>query len=103
MQGIEHGDAVVVAVDAADCAGLWKTVEPWIAKGKRRVVLDFAQVGFINSVNIAQIIALRHRLLPSGVELRVAGLRENIRAVFRILRLERMFSLDQDVVAACAS
>lgn len=102
MQAIENGDAVVIAVDPDNCAGLWKAAEPWIAQGKQRVVLDFAHVSFINSLNIAQIVALRHRCGPAGVDVRVAGLRENIKAVFRILRLDKLFPLDLDLAAALA-
>ncbi|MBN8526017.1 MAG: STAS domain-containing protein [Planctomycetes bacterium] len=102
MQATEKGDAVVVTVDPDNCAALWKTVEPWVAQGKKRVVLDFGHVSFINSLNIAQIVALRHRCGPSGTEIRVAGLKENIKAVFRILRLDKLFPLDLDLAGALA-
>lgn len=102
MQASESGDAVVITIDPGNCAGLWKVAEPWIERGKKRVVLDFSAVTFINSLNIAQIVALRHRCGPVGVDIRVAGLRENIKAVFRILRLDKLFPLDQDLDAALA-
>jgi anti-sigma B factor antagonist len=102
MQAIENGDAVVVTIDADNCAALQKVLDPWLAQGKKRIVLDFSGVSFINSVNIAQIVALRHRCGPAGTELRVAGLRENIKAVFRILRLDKLFSLDLDLAGALA-
>ena len=102
MQASEHEDAVVVVIDPENCAALWKTLEPWLEAGKRRVVLDFAGVSFINSVNIAQIVAVRQRCVPFRAELRVAGLRENIKAVFRILRLDKLFSLDLTLAAALA-
>jgi anti-anti-sigma factor len=102
MQPTEHGDAIIVAVDPENCAALWKSVEPWLEKGKKRVILDFTSVSFINSVNIAQIIAVRHRAGPLGAEVRVANLRENIRAVFRILRLDKLFALDLTLDTALA-
>ncbi len=101
MQAIEHGDAVVVTVDPENCAALKKVLDPWLSSGKRRIVLDFANVSFINSVNIAQIVAVRHRS-GSGVEIRVANLRENIKAVFRILRLDKLFPLDLTLESALA-
>lgn len=100
MQAIEHGDAVVIQVDPDNCAALWKALEPWLGNGKRRIILDFSSVGFINSVNIAQIVALRQRCLPYGSELRVAELHENIKAVFRILRLDKLFRLDLTLATA---
>lgn len=103
MKVVDQGPALVVAVDPGNCAGLLKALEPGLSAGTRsRVVLDFSEVAFINSVNIAQVVALRQRLIAQGVELRVAGLRENIRAVFRILRLDKLFALDLDLAAALA-
>ena len=103
MQAVEHGDAVVVTVDPGNCAELWRVIEPWLGtNGKRKVVLDFSNVTFINSVNIAQVVALRQRALPLGTQVVVAGLRENIRAVFRILRLDKLFPLDLTLQTALA-
>lgn len=102
MEVSQHGDAIVVPVVPDDCASLWKTIEPWLLRGSKRVVLDFTAVTFINSVNIAQVIAVRQRAATHGAELRVAGLRENIKAVFRILKLDRLFSLDLPLTAALA-
>ncbi len=102
MQITEYGDTLVVVIDPQNCAALWKLLEPKISPAQRRIVLDFTQVSFINSVNIAQIIAARQRATAQGAEVRVAGLKENIRSVFRILRLDRLFSLDMGLEAALA-
>jgi anti-anti-sigma factor len=102
MQAIEHGESLVVAVDSEDCASLWRTLEPFLGNGRRRIILDFANVTFINSLNIAQIVALRHRTGPLQAEVRVANLRENIKAVFRILRLDKLFALDLTLETALA-
>jgi len=102
MQAIEHGESIVVAIEAEDCASLWRTLEPFLGTDRRRIVLDFAEVTFINSVNIAQIVALRQRCGPLKAEVRVANLRENIRAVFRILRLDKLFALDLTLATALA-
>jgi anti-sigma B factor antagonist len=96
----ERGTSIVVVVDPENCAALGRAIEPWLSAGKRRIVLDFSAVGFINSVNIAQVVALRHRSQPAGIDVRVAGLRENIKAVFRILRLDKLFALDHSVESA---
>lgn len=102
MEVSQRGASIVVPVMADDCASLWKAIEPWLERGSKRIVLDFTAVTFINSVNIAQVIAVRQRAASHGAEMRVAGLRENIKAVFRILKLDRLFSLDLGVEAAVA-
>ncbi len=66
------------------------------------MVLDLAQVGFLNSVNIAAIIAVRNKVVGAGGRFAVANLPEQVKAVFRILRLERLFDLDLGVDQAVA-
>jgi anti-anti-sigma factor len=102
MEGYQKGAALVVPVDADDCASLWKSIEPWLDRGTTRVVLDFAGVTFMNSVNIAQVIAVRQRAAGHQSQVQVANLRENIKAVFRILKLDRLFDLNLDLDAATA-
>lgn len=103
MQAYERENAVVIPVVADDCAALWKAMEGWIERGKKQFVLDFTGVEFINSVNIAQVIAARSRAHGLGAKVQVAGLKDNIRAVFRILRLDRLFTLDLTLDAAVAA
>ncbi len=100
MQVQERGQAIVIQIVADECTALWKLVEPCIERGKRSIVLDFNQVEFINSVNIAQVIAVRQRATAAGAQVRVANLRENVRAIFRILKLDRLFDLNQTLDAA---
>lgn len=89
----EHGEVVVVCVDPKDCAGLWKVIEPIQRQDKRWFVLDFAGIKALNSMNIAAIIAMRHRLVMGGGKLALANLDPHLRQVFGVLRLERLFDL----------
>lgn len=94
MQVLERDGVLVVTVVEDQCAGIWKAIEPLIASGKKRCVLDFSQVGFLNSVNIAAIISTRNKVAAAGGSLVVAEVKERVRAVFRVLKLERLFQLD---------
>lgn len=102
MEGYQKGDTVVIPVAADNCAALWKAIEPWLERGTKRVVLDFTAVTFINSVNIAQVIAVRQRAVGHDAKVVPANLRENIKAVFRILKLDRLFDLNLTLDAATA-
>ena len=52
-----------------------------------KVVLDLSPVAFIDSAGLASILSLV-KGLPEGGELRIAGARDAVRAVFRLTRLE---------------
>ncbi len=98
----EHGSIVIVTVLPEQCVELARTIEPFITTGKTGVVLDLGRVSFLDSVSIAAIIGLRNRLLAIRRRFAVANLAPNIQAVFRILKLDRMFDLGFDLEQAIA-
>jgi len=55
--------------------------------GPRRVSLDFARVGYINSTGIALVVRLLAEARRDGRAVRAFGLTEHYREIFRITRL----------------
>ena len=72
-------------------------------EGTAAFVLDFGEVNYLNSMNIAAIISLRSKLESAGARLALANLSEHIASVFRILKLERLFELGYDTDRAVAA
>jgi anti-anti-sigma factor len=93
---------IVVNVTGEDCSQVWKAVETQVKDGRQAVVVDLAQVPFLNSVNIAALIAVRNKLAANGGRMAICNLQEPIKAVFRILKLERLFDLNLDRLNAVA-
>jgi anti-sigma B factor antagonist len=100
MQVDERNGVLTIAVVDDQCSGLWKLVEPYVAAGKKRLVIDLSGVGFLNSVSIAAIINVRNKLSAVGGTVVVANLRDSIRSVFRILKIDRLFDLSLDTAGA---
>ena len=92
----------VVVIDIVDeqCGQLAKLLEPQLAAGRRSFVFNLDEAKFLNSVNIASLIAARNRIIAAGGKIAVANLADNIKSVFRILKLERLFELDLQLEAA---
>lgn len=103
MQVHEQNQATVIAIVSDECGTLLKLVEPMLEKDCMRYVFDMAHVTFLNSVNIAAIIATRNRIVAAGGKVAVSNLADNIKAVFRILKLERLFDLDSNLEQALAA
>ena len=103
MNITENDNVVVVSVAEDQCSTLWKSIEPYLAMGKKSIVLDFSHVNFLNSVNIAAIISTRNKVVAGGGKIAVAEIKDRVKAVFRVLKLERLFDLNQDQNAAIAS
>ena len=99
---IDDGVAVI-HVDGSDCAALWPLVEPSLAAPDTTlvgVVLDFSAVTYLNSMNIASVIGFRTRLAKHATKVAMCGLNEQLRSIFRVLKLERLFDLELDQSAA---
>ena len=61
-----------------------------------KVVLDLSPVAFIDSAGLASILSLV-KGLPEGGDLRIAGARDAVRAVFRLTRLDKVLALHDTV------
>lgn len=103
MQVTENENVVVVTVAEDQCSALWKTVEPYLGMGKKSIVLDFTHVNFLNSVNIAAIISTRNKVVAGGGKVAVAEIKDRVKSVFRVLKLERLFDLNLDLKTASSS
>lgn len=103
MQVHEQNQVTIITILNEECGALLKTVEPLLEKGRMRYVFDLSQSTFLNSVNIAAIIATRNRIVATGGKVAVSNLADNIKAVFRILKLERLFDLNFDLDQALAA
>jgi len=103
MHITENDNVVVVSVAEDQCSTLWKTIEPYLAMGKKSIVLDFSHVNFLNSVNIAAIISTRNKVVAAGGKIAVSEIKDRVKAVFRVLKLERLFDLNLDQKAAIIS
>ncbi len=54
---------------------------------QRTVVIDLSQVDELNTAELAELVALRQRLLHSGRDLRLVGLRGRAKALYDLARL----------------
>ena len=67
------------------------------------VVLNFSQVSYINSSNLAQLLSLRKVLTERDASLVLCCVSENVWSVFTVTRLDSMFRTAPDPLTALAS
>ena len=67
-----------------------------------KVILDLSPVSFIDSAGLASILSLV-KGLPEGGDLRIAGARDAVRAVFRLTRLDKVLPLHETLEDAAAA
>jgi len=79
-----------------------ETLEPLIAQKVPRILLDFSAVTYIDSSGLATMIETLQRIQSYGGKFAMFGLRESVRTVFEIARLDQIFSLFSDEASALA-
>ncbi len=93
----DRGDARVIAAQAPrlDAAGVLAFKDRFreAASGaKERVILDLTAVNFLDSSGLGAIVAVR-KLLAEGVALELAGLTPAVERVFRLTRMDSVFTI----------
>ena len=71
--------------------------------GAERLLLDFGRVDFLSSAALGQLIVLDKKLKTRGGRLRLCGIRPEIREVFLLTRLDRVFDIHEDESSALAA
>jgi anti-sigma B factor antagonist len=79
-----------------------ETLEPLIVQKVPRILVDFSAVTYIDSSGLATMIETLQRIQSYGGKFAMFGLRESVRAVFEIARLDQIFSLFSDEASAMA-
>jgi anti-anti-sigma factor len=102
MRVIEQNNVTIIEVVNEKAQALIPMVDPLLKTGKRAFIFDLAPSDFLNSVNVAAIIAARNKIVAAGGKVVVCNLANNIKAVFRILRLDHFFDLELDLAGALA-
>ena len=69
-------------------------------EGVKKVVLDFGKVGFIDSACLGIIIGFSRQLKEKGIDLVIAAPNEEVRSIFQITRLDKIFSIFDSVQEA---
>lgn len=92
----DNGDETVLriegALDAVTAPEIRPTLEALVAERRRRVVVDLSALRLIDSSGVGAIVSLYKRVRAHGGAVSVVGLRDQPLAIFKLLRLDRVFS-----------
>jgi anti-sigma B factor antagonist len=91
------GNALIVRplearFDAAGAPQFKASVAEMIQRGEQTIVLDLSEVDFIDSSGLGALVSLLKRMAPKGT-LAVCGLREAAFNMFRLTRMDKVFSI----------
>ena len=78
-------------------------LEPLIERQITGIVIDLSQVPYVDSSGLAIFIDALQRVQQYGGKLALAGLQDNVRLVFQISRLDKVFPIFKDSQSALAA
>lgn len=73
-----------------------------VAEGRTKLVLNFSAVGFMSSAALGKLITLNKKVQAAGGAVKMCSIRPEIREVFVITRLDRLFDIKEDESEALA-
>jgi anti-sigma B factor antagonist len=80
-----------------------ESLEPLIAQRVPRILLDSSSVSYIDSSGLATMIETLQRIQGYGGKFALFGLRDSVRGIFEISRLDKIFSIYANEAAAVAA
>jgi anti-sigma B factor antagonist len=88
---------VIVSVDGQLIVGnrqeLKNLVHEALDRGGRKFVIDCTRTGYIDSSGLGALVSMSRKVRDSGGELRIAGLNEDLRALFELTKLDTLFRI----------
>ena len=92
---VDNGEATVLeidgALDAVTAPDLRTLVDQLVSERRASVTLELSSLRLIDSSGVGVIVSLFKRIRANGGEVKIVGLRDQPKAIFRLLRLDRVF------------
>jgi len=100
----KNGEVDVIRVrgtlDTLTAASLKREVEPMLSAVPPRMVFDLSGVELVDSSGVGALVGLFKRVRALRGDLRIAALRGQPRQIFSLLRLDRVFGVEDTVQEA---
>jgi anti-sigma B factor antagonist len=80
-------------LDAMSAPEIMPTIDKLVDSDNSDISVDLAELDLIDSSGVAAIVALYKRARAKGKEIKVSGARDQPLAIFKLLRMDRVFQL----------
>jgi len=93
----DDGDTTTIHMSGkleVDTAQEFRTLaDALVAEGRRHFTLDMSGLDEIDSTGVAAVVFLYKHAREAGGDVRIAGIRDQPLAIFRLLRFDKVFDL----------
>ncbi|MFA4973512.1 MAG: STAS domain-containing protein [bacterium] len=96
----QQGDIQVMhcggSLDADTVTSFKKVAYDLVGAGSTRIVIDCANLTFIDSMGLGVLISLLRRVRQRNGDVKVASLSDEVKTIFEVTRLHRLFEVCAD-------
>mgnify|MGYP003414895902 FL=1 len=78
------------------------TIQQALDNGERKLLVDFAKTGYIDSSGLGALVSISKKVREQGGELRLSGLNEDLRSLFELTKLDTLFAIADTSAQALA-
>ena len=105
---IQNKEDVIIAelsgaLDVAIQADLKDELSKITEMNNDDLVLDFKRVSFIDSSCLGALVAITKKIRESGGDIKIANLNDDVRSIFQITRLDKIFDIHENIEQAVQS
>ena len=91
------GDVAVVEIpvdelDASNTGELKHDIAP-VLEANAKLVIDLSRLRFVDSSGLGAILSCLRQLTSKGGDLKLSGMQKQVRAVFELVRMHRIFDI----------
>lgn len=87
-------------LDAAVAAQVKERIQELLDEGNQHLVLDLGGVTFLDSSGLGALVSCLRRVKEKKGEIKLAALRPEVRSIFDITRVSRLFQICEEVSEA---
>ena len=88
-------------MDAGTSSKFKEHLKNLIDEGFSRLVIDMEHVDFLDSSGLGTLVACLRRVKEKNGDIKISGLRPEVRSIFDMTRVSRLFDIYPDVTSAC--
>jgi anti-sigma B factor antagonist len=93
----DDGDTTILRIsgslDALSTPELRPTIDALVTEKRTAITVDLSELRLIDSSGVGAIVSLYKRMRALGTRVEVVGLKDQPLAIFRLLRLDRIFAV----------
>lgn len=90
-------------LDAASAKEIKSKINELVKDNRVNLVMDLAEIDFIDSTGLGCMVACLRTAAKKDGDIKIAGLQPQVRAIFELTRLHRIFQIFDDANAALRS